>query len=97
MLDKLQNLLDQQLELAHRGIFTGPKIKVLGQKADCLVEIITQAGILEKPEFEKQKNKLEKSYQNLCLAITAQRADTADKLSRIRRGRKIIETYRAND
>ncbi len=94
MLDELQSLLEKQLELVHQGNSAGKRIEVLGRQADCLVKEITQAGILERPEFESQKKKLKKSYEDLHLAITAQRADTSEKLSQVRRGRKIVETYR---
>jgi len=96
MLDELQGLLEQQLELAHQGNSAGERIEVLGRQADCLVEKITQAGILERPEFESQRKKLKKSYENLCLAITAQKADTSKKLIQVRKGKKIVETYRNN-
>jgi hypothetical protein len=97
MPDELQGLLEMQLKLAHRGNSAGKQIEVLGKQADLLVEKITQAGILERPEFESQRKKLKKSYEDLRLAITAQRADTAEKLSQVRRGRKIVETYRGNN
>jgi len=96
MLDELQSLLQQQIELAHQGNSAGERIEVLGRQADCLVEKITQAGILERPEFESQKKNLRKSYEDLCLAITAQKADTSEKLCHVRRGRNIVETYRSN-
>lgn len=96
MLDELQSLLEKQLELAHQGNSAGKQIEVLGRQADCLVKEITQAGILERPEFESQKKKLKKSYEDLRLAITAQKADTTEKLCHVRRGRNIVETYRSN-
>ena len=96
MLDELQSLLEKQLELAHQGNSAGEQIEVLGKKADCLVEEITQAGILERAEFEIQKKKLKKTYEDLHLAITAQKADTSEKLIQVRRGKKIVETYRNN-
>ena len=97
MLDKLQSLLEQQLELARQGNPAGEQIDLLCRKADRLVKEITQAGILEQSEFESQKKKLKKSYEDLHLVLTAQRADTADKLSQVRRGKKIVETYRGNN
>ena len=97
MLDELQSLLEMQLKLAHQGNSAGERMEVLGRQADCLVEKITQAGILERPEHESQRKKLKKSYEDLRLAITAQRADTAEKLSQVRRGKKIVETYRGNN
>jgi len=96
MLDELQALLQEQLELSHQGNSAGERIEVLGKQADCLVEKIVQAGILERAEFENQKKKLKKSYEDLHLAITAQKADTSEKLIHIRRGRNIVETYRSN-
>jgi hypothetical protein len=97
MLEELQSLLEMQLKLARQGNSAGERIEVLGRQADCLVEKITQAGILERPEFESQRKKLKKSYEDLRLAITAQRADTGEKLGHVRRGRKIVETYRGNN
>jgi hypothetical protein len=96
ILNELQGLLERQLELAHQGNSGGEQIEMLGRQADCLVKEITQAGILERPEFENQKKKLKKSYEDLHLAITAQRTDIFEKLSQVRRGRKIIGTYRGN-
>jgi hypothetical protein len=96
MLDELQGLLKQQLELAQQDNSAGEQIEALSRQTDWLVKEITQAGILERPEFESQKKKLKKSYEYLHLAITAQKADTAEKLSQVRRGRKIVETYRGN-
>ncbi|MFC1794244.1 hypothetical protein ACFL3Q_11725, partial [Planctomycetota bacterium] len=64
--------------------------------ASCLVKEITQAGILDRPEFENQKKKLKKSYEDLHLALTAQKAETSEKLIQVRRGRNIVETYRSN-
>ena len=97
LLDELQSLLEQQLDLAQQGNSAGKQIESLSKQADLLVEKITQTGILERPESESQKKKLIKSYENLHLALTAQKADTAEKLSQIRRGRKIVETYRGNN
>ena len=96
MLDELLSLLERQLELARQGNSAGEQIEVLCRHADCLVKEITQTGILELPEFENQKKKLKKLYEDLHLALTAQKVDTAEKLSQVRRGRRLIETYRKN-
>ena len=96
MLDELQSLLQQQLELAHQGNSAGERIELLGRQADRLVEKIADLGILEQAEFESRRKKLEKSYENLHLAITAHKAETTEKLCHIRKGRNIVETYRSN-
>jgi len=92
ILDELQGLLEQQLELARMGNSAGGQIEALCRQADFLVKEITQAGILEHPEFESKKKKLKKSYKELHLALTAQKIDISEQLSRVRRGRKIVET-----
>ena len=96
MLDELQGLLEQQLELVHQGNSAGERIEVLNRQADCLVKKITQEGFLERPEFESRKMKLKKSFEDLHLAITAQKAETNQKLIQVRRGRKTIEAYHSN-
>ena len=96
MLDELLSLLERQLELARQGNSTGEQIEVLCRQADRLVKEIAQAGILQQPRFENQKKKLKKSYEDLHLALTAQKVDISERLTQVRRGRKIVETYRSN-
>jgi hypothetical protein len=96
-LNELQSLLEMQLKLVREGNSAGKQMNDLGTQTDLLVEEIVQAGILERPEFKSQKEKLKKTYEELHLAITAQKANTAEKLSRVRRGRKIVGTYRGNN
>ena len=94
LLDDLQVLLEKQIGLAKAGNLS--KFEVLGEQAGFLVEKIAQTGILELPEFENRRGQLQKLYDGLCLAITAQRADVSEKLSRIHKGKKTIQTYRSN-
>lgn len=93
-LDDLQSLLEKQIELAQQGNVS--EAEVLGKQAGSLVEKITQLGILESAEFKNRREQLQKLYGRLCLAVTAQRADVAEKLSRVRKGKKTVETYRNN-
>jgi hypothetical protein len=53
-------------------------------------------GILGLPEFEDRRRKLHQLYNSLRLALTAQKADVAEKLSLVRRGKKTLGTYRSN-
>jgi len=95
-LTQLQNLLKRQIELARQGSFDSFEIETLSKQADSLVEKITQAGILELPEFKNQRKQLRKLYNTLSLAITAQKAETTVKLSHLRKTKKTLETYRSN-
>jgi hypothetical protein len=96
MLDELQGLLEKQIELARQGDSAGEQIERLGRQVDCLVEKISHGRVLERLEFEGRRKQLQKSYENLCLALTAQKADVSERLNCVRKGRKTIETYRSN-
>jgi hypothetical protein len=94
LLDELQSLLEKQMELARKGNIN--EIEVLSNQAGSLMGKIARSGILESAEFRSRREQLRKLYQNLCLALTAQQAETAGKLSQVRRGKKTIEVYRNN-
>ncbi len=94
LLDELQNLLEKQIELARQGNIN--EIEFLSKQASSLVEEIARSEVLESSEFKSQREKLRKLYQDLCLALTAQQAETSEELSRVRKGKKTIATYRGN-
>jgi hypothetical protein len=96
LLDELQNLLEKQIELAQQGNSNNRHFEPLSKQAGLLVEKITKERILELPEFENRREHLQKLYQHLCLVVTAQKAKTDEELSRIRKGKKTIKTYRSN-
>jgi len=94
LLDELQGLLEKQIKLARQGSIID--MERLSSQASSLVEKITQAGILELAEFKNRREHLQKLYEVLCLALTAQKADITEKLSQVRKGRKTIKAYRSN-
>jgi len=94
LLNELQNLLEKQIELARQSNIN--EIEVLSKQASSLVGKIARSGVLESSEFKSQCEQLRKLYQDLCLALTTQQAETAEELSRVRKGKKTIETYRSN-
>jgi len=94
LLDKLQSLLEKQIELARQGNIS--KVEILSKQAGSVVGKIAQTGVLELPEFKNRQGQLQKLYEDLCLAITAQKAGTTEELSRVRKGKKTVEVYRSN-
>ena len=94
LLDKLHGLLEKQIELARQGNIN--KVEILSRQAGFLVGKIAQTGVLELPEFKNQQGQLQKLYEDLCLAVTAQKAGTVEQLCRVRKGKKTIEVYRSN-
>ena len=94
LLNELQSLLEKQIELARQSNIN--EIEVLSKQASSLVGKIARSGVLESSEYKSQHEQLRKLYQDLCLALTTQQVETAEELSRVRKGKKTIETYRSN-
>ena len=94
LLDELQSLLEKQIEFARQGKFN--EVEDLSEQAGSLVTKISRSRFLESSEFKSQNEQLRKLYHDLCLALTAQQVETAEELSRVRKGKKTIETYRSN-
>ncbi len=93
-LDALEDLLEKQIKLARLGNIT--ELEVLSKQASCYVEKIAETRILESVEYKNQKDKLEKLYRDLCLTLAVQKAETAEELKQVRRGKKTIGAYRSN-
>jgi hypothetical protein len=94
LLDELRNLLEKQIGFARQGNVN--EIEALSEQSSSLVGKIAQLGILESPEFKSQRELLRTLYQELFLALTAQQAENAKELSRVRKGKKTIATYGDN-
>ena len=96
LLDDLQSLLEKQIELAQQGNAAGSQLETLNEQTDSLIGQIVQTGTLESTEFKKRQKQLQELYKELCLALAAAKADTAEKITQLRKGRKTIGTYRNN-
>lgn len=93
-LDELRHLLEKQIGFARQGNVNA--IEALSKQSNSLVGKIARSGILGSPEFKMQREQLRKLYQDLYLALTAQQAENAKELSRVRKGKKTIATYGGN-
>ena len=91
LLDELLLLLEKQIKLAQQGSMTA--VAVLCEKADPLVRKISQAAILDMPEFNKHRQQLKSLYGQLALAVSADKAQVAAELSHIHKGKKTLKTY----
>lgn len=94
LLDKLQGLLEEQIELAHQGNIKD--VESLGGKADCLVKQIVQSKILEQDGYGERRERLRELYQQLYLALTSHKASLSEDMKRVRQGKKTIAAYRRN-
>lgn len=94
LLDELQALLEKQIEFARQGNIND--VEVLSKQAGSVFTKIAQAGILELGEFRERWEQLQKLHRSLCLTIATQKADVAERLSQVRKGKKTLKTYRDN-
>jgi hypothetical protein len=92
LLDELQNLLEKQLEMVQQDNIRN--VENLSKQTDSLVKKIAQTESVESAEFKNRREQLQKLYKNLCLAITAQKANASEELSRVRKGKKTVTAYR---
>ena len=94
LLDELEGILSRQIELAHQGDSVGEQFGVLTAKAGSLVGEIAQLGPAGSGQYQHRFERLRELYETLSLVLAAEKADVCEDLSRIRKGRKIIGTYR---
>ncbi len=91
LLDRLQDLLEQQLESLQQGCVAAALS--LGEQADQCVQRIVDARSLQKPHSADQWQRLQQLYEKLRLALTAQREETFADLHAVRRGKRMLKTY----
>ncbi len=97
LLEELQTLLERQIKLVRQDNVRD--VETLSEQADSIVDRIAQTGILDPadPAFNKvRREQLQKLYEKLCLAVTAQKADASEKIGQVRKGKKTIQAYRGH-
>jgi len=96
LLERLQELLEKQIKLLRKGDPAGKKFEELSFQADALVKKITQQDFFRSVKFAGRKKQLQKLYDCLYMAISAQKDETARQLNRLRKGKKTIVMYHKN-
>ena len=96
LLNKLKNLLEEQIQIIHQGNTNDERIDDFNRQTESVVEKIVESGILEIKELNQQREQLKKLYNILNLAVIAQRDETVKNIKHIRRGKKTIDVYRSS-
>jgi hypothetical protein len=100
LLGCLQELLERQLALVHQGSLDDAL--ELCSQTDRYVRQIAEARAgspacgrcpSEGASSADRRRCVEQLYRDLCLALTAQRAETSAALDTIRRGKRMLKTY----
>ena len=92
LVDDLQGLLEKQIEMARRGNLR--RVEALAEQADAIVGRIVKARILQKPEFDDQREHLTKLYKKLELMLATGKDAVNRQLHRVGSGRKALQAYR---
>lgn len=96
ILEGLQNLLEEQIKLTRSGNYDSVRLDQLNRQVDVLVRRIAQMKLLQQDRFKSHKDKLQKTYDDLYLAIKAEQKQIAENLNKIRKGKKTISVYQKN-
>jgi hypothetical protein len=92
LLVELENNLKKQLEFARRGGLAS--VEKLAGQCEALVEKIRSAGLIDKPEYKMQRQRIEKLYHDLLLLLSTQKDAVEEQLKSIHRGKKTLAAYR---
>jgi len=90
-LDRLHELLEEQLELVHQGRLAAAES--LCEQTGHLVHAVVAAGTLAGPAGSDPRQSLLHIYQQLCLALTAQREEVSASLRNVRGGKRMLRVY----
>ena len=90
LLDRLQSLLQAQLDLVRQGRLEAAED--LCARTQEYVRIIANTPKTALRDADSWQQ-MEGLYRELCLALTAQRTETASALNTVRRGRRLLKTY----
>jgi hypothetical protein len=94
LMDELANLLERQIALARRGSLA--QVERLAGKCEQLVARITADGLPGKPEQKERREQLAKLYQELQLMLSTQKADAAEQMKSVGKGKRTLAIYRGN-
>jgi|GEM_PF-679577 hypothetical protein len=91
LLGYLADLLERQLEKLRKYDLDGAVR--LAEESQRVSEQVAREGLLERPCYASQKQKIQGLYQDVCLIIASQRQEVAEKLRQIREGIRTLARY----
>lgn len=94
LLTELENNLKKQLEFARRGGLAS--VEKLAERCRTLVEKIISTGFMEKPQYQSQRQHIERAYRELLLLLSSQKDAVAEQLKSIHRSRQTLSAYRGS-
>ena len=96
IIESLQTLVEEQKKLTRGGGYDSARLEQLGRQTDVLVRKIAQTKILQQERFKGEREKLQQTYNELCLAIKAEQKHIKDGIEKVRKGKKTVSIYQKN-
>ncbi len=94
VLEEIEQLINEQLQLIKQG--DDSKIHGLAIKAENLMQQVKNSGILGQENFQLQRERLAKKYEQLCLVFAARKDKVRQEMNKIRKFKSTIGAYRKN-
>ncbi len=90
-LDRLQELLEKQLALVRQGHLDAA-LELCGQ-TEQYVRQIAATPAAQTCSATDRGQRVQRLYEDLCLALTAQRTEVSSTLEALRQGRRVLTAY----
>ena len=94
LLNRLQSLLERQIELVRRGDFRTSEL--LTEQSDLVVDELLRTKAFEQTQLEEQRARLAKLYRELTLTVATEKDRLGKQLQQICQGRKTLKLYRGH-
>ncbi len=91
LLDRLQELLERQLALVRQGQLEAAL--ELGAQTEPYVRQIAATRAAQTGGATDRQERVKRLYEDLCLALTAQRTEVSAALDTVRQGRRVLNAY----
>lgn len=91
MIAYLEDLLSRQLEKLRKYDLDGAF--QLAEQSREMADQVAGLGLLERPEFDQEKEQIRGLYNQICLVIASERQEVSEKLKQIREGIRVLSKY----
>ena len=91
MIAYLEDLLLRQLEKLRK--YDLDKAVQIAEESQAISEQVAKQGLLDRPEYQAERKRIQGLYQDLCLVIASEREEVSEKLKQIREGIRALSKY----
>ena len=92
LLDRLEAILDRQIDMARTNDFRG--IETATEETRLIITEIAEKELLQQPHLKDRCNGILKRYESLTLILNANKETVAKQLSKVGKGKKTMQAYR---